>query len=63
MQPFSKDIILKAFDRPDITYFDHPEQFKKHLQALHLDKANLLLMSSGNYGGIDIQNLAEKLVS
>lgn len=63
MQPFSKDVILKAFDRPDVTYFDQPEQFQKHLQALHLDKANLLLMSSGNYGGIDIKNLAEKLVS
>ncbi len=61
-QPFTKETILEAFNRSDLIYFDNPDDFKAYLEHLKLENHNLLLMSSGNYGGIDVQKIANQLI-
>lgn len=61
LQPVSKEQILEAFDREDLIVHTDPTAFKEWLFAQNLDHTAVLMMSSGNYGGLDLQELANKL--
>ncbi|KAB1067488.1 peptidoglycan synthetase [Tamlana haliotis] len=45
--------IAEAFKRDDLIIYTNPEDFKNFLFAQDFDNKALLLMSSGNYGGLD----------
>lgn len=49
----SADDIKKAFKRNDLNVFTEPESFYQFLKAQDFNNTSLLLMSSGNYGGIE----------
>jgi UDP-N-acetylmuramate: L-alanyl-gamma-D-glutamyl-meso-diaminopimelate ligase len=49
----TKDQIQNAFKRDDLVVFTNSDDFLKYLSSLSLANAALLLMSSGNYGGLD----------
>ncbi len=49
--------ITKAFQREDLMVFTNPADFKTFLYTEDLKNASLLLMSSGNYGGLDFNEL------
>lgn len=49
--------INEAFKRDDLIIFTNPADFKTYLYAKDLDNAVLLMMSSGNYGGLDFDEL------
>lgn len=49
--------ILKAFDRDDIVIFTSVEDFKQFLFQQNLNQKNVLLMSSGDYGGLNFDEL------
>ncbi|MCL6264909.1 UDP-N-acetylmuramate--L-alanine ligase [Flagellimonas myxillae] len=49
--------IAGALNREDVTIFTDPEAFQHHLFAKDFDNAALLLMSSGNYGGLDFERI------
>ncbi|MPT36325.1 MAG: peptidoglycan synthetase, partial [Flavobacterium sp.] len=53
--------IAKAFNREDLIIYTNPEDFKQYLFNLNLDNTALLLMSSGNYGGLDFDDV-KKLI-
>jgi UDP-N-acetylmuramate: L-alanyl-gamma-D-glutamyl-meso-diaminopimelate ligase len=53
--------IAEAFQREDLVIFTNPEEFKKHLYAQQYQNASLLLMSSGNYGGLDFEDVKKLL--
>ena len=57
LQPVSKEDIAEAFQREDLTLFTNPEEFKDYLRNLDLTNSVLLLMSSGNYGGLDFEEI------
>jgi UDP-N-acetylmuramate: L-alanyl-gamma-D-glutamyl-meso-diaminopimelate ligase len=57
MQPISKDQIREAFDKEDLIVYTTPQEFKEHLQDLDYSNSVLLLMSSGNYGGLDFEEI------
>jgi len=57
MQPISKDQIREAFDKKDLIVYTTPQEFKEHLQGLDYSNSVLLLMSSGNYGGLDFEEI------
>jgi UDP-N-acetylmuramate: L-alanyl-gamma-D-glutamyl-meso-diaminopimelate ligase len=57
MQPISKDQIRESFDKKDLIVYTTPQEFKEHLQNLDYSNAVLLLMSSGNYGGLDFEEI------
>ncbi|WP_179339952.1 UDP-N-acetylmuramate--L-alanine ligase [Winogradskyella ludwigii] len=55
--------IANAFERDDLIIYTNPEEFKDFLFEQNFDDKSLLLMSSGNYGGLDfdvVKELIEK---
>ena len=57
LEEVSEQQIFDAFKRNDLKVFTNPEGFKKHLFNMNLDNSALLLMSSGNYGGLDFDEV------
>lgn len=53
--------IIEAFDRQDIKVFTSPEKFKTYLFAKTYSNSALLLMSSGNYGGLNFDEVTSLL--
>ncbi len=49
--------IFDAFGRNDLKVFTHPTDFQEFLKVKHFHKDVLLLMSSGNYGGMDFDEV------
>ena len=55
--------ISRAFERPDLKIFTEAVAFKEFVFGQNYNNTVLLLMSSGNYGGLDLEevkNLAEQ---
>lgn len=62
LEEISKEQIENAFQRKDLIVYTHPSDFQSFLQVQEFDDTVLLLMSSGNYGGLDfdeIQNIIQ----
>jgi len=53
----SKEQIANAFERDDLIIYTDPTEFKEFLFSQNLENTALLLMSSGNYGGLDFEEL------
>ncbi|TXE09813.1 peptidoglycan synthetase [Seonamhaeicola algicola] len=49
----SHEQIADAFQREDLIIYTNPDDFKNYLFSQKFDNKALLLMSSGNYGGLD----------
>ncbi|MEP3386205.1 MAG: peptidoglycan synthetase, partial [Flavobacteriaceae bacterium] len=49
--------IANALKREDVTIFTDPVAFQQYLFAQNFDDSSLLLMSSGNYGGLDFDRV------
>ena len=57
----SSSQILKAFQRGDLVVFTDPAAFQDYLFEQDFTDTSLLLMSSGNYGGLDFEKVKEIL--
>lgn len=55
--------IAKAFKRDDLVIFTEPLDFKNYLFDLEFDNTALLLMSSGNYGGLNFDDVKKLITS
>ncbi|WP_452221883.1 UDP-N-acetylmuramate--L-alanine ligase [Lacinutrix salivirga] len=53
LKEVTKAQIATAFERDDLKIYTTPEEFKQFLFSQNFDDKALLLMSSGNYGGLD----------
>ncbi len=49
----SKEQIAQAFERDDLKIYTNPQEFKDFLFEEKLENSAVILMSSGNYGGLD----------
>jgi UDP-N-acetylmuramate: L-alanyl-gamma-D-glutamyl-meso-diaminopimelate ligase len=49
--------IAASFNRDDLVIYTNPKDFKEYLFNLNLDNSALLLMSSGNYGGLNFDEV------
>jgi UDP-N-acetylmuramate: L-alanyl-gamma-D-glutamyl-meso-diaminopimelate ligase len=49
--------IAKAFNREDLIIYTNPKDFKDYLFNLNFENSALLLMSSGNYGGLNFDEV------
>lgn len=49
--------IAKAFERDDLIIYTNPDDFKNYLYSQDFKDKALLLMSSGNYGGLDFDEV------
>lgn len=60
LEEISKEQIETAFNRENLIVYTHPSEFQSFLQVQEFNDAVLLLMSSGNYGGLnfdEVQNM------
>ncbi|ETN96710.1 UDP-N-acetylmuramate--L-alanine ligase [Zhouia amylolytica] len=55
--------ISAALQRDDLKIFTNPDDFKSYLFSLELDNTTLLLMSSGNYGGLNFDEVKDLIKS
>jgi UDP-N-acetylmuramate: L-alanyl-gamma-D-glutamyl-meso-diaminopimelate ligase len=53
--------IKNAFERDDLQVYTNPSEFKEFLFNQNFENTVVLLMSSGNYGGLDFDKLKELL--
>jgi UDP-N-acetylmuramate: L-alanyl-gamma-D-glutamyl-meso-diaminopimelate ligase len=53
--------IANAFNRKDLVIYTSPAEFKDYLFNKNLNNSALLLMSSGNYGGLNFDEVKELL--
>lgn len=51
--------IANAFKRDDLIIYTNPKEFKDYLFTQDFNNKALLLMSSGNYGGLDFEEVKE----
>ena len=57
LKPISKEQIAKAFQRDDLIIYTDPKEFKDYLFTQNLENTALLFMSSGDYGGLDLEEV------
>lgn len=57
----SDDEIKNAFERNDIHIFHKIEQLKAYIKEQQWNNSNLIFMSSGNFNGMDIHQLANTI--
>ncbi|WP_075343954.1 UDP-N-acetylmuramate--L-alanine ligase [Tenacibaculum agarivorans] len=57
LEEISEEQIFDSFQRDDLIVYTNPEEFKAFLFKENLKETALLLMSSGNYGGLDFEEV------
>ncbi|HRI29341.1 MAG TPA: Mur ligase family protein [Chitinophagales bacterium] len=58
LPPVSKQDIEHSFNHPNLTVFTQPTHLENYLLNQSYNQTNLLLMSSGNFGGINLNKIA-----
>ena len=61
LPPLPAAAVAEAFQRPDLKVITDSAELKAFLQAQSWDNANLLLMSSGTFDGLDLASLASEI--
>lgn len=57
LEEVTYDQIAQSFKRDDLIIYTNPADFKNYLFSLDLENSALLLMSSGNYGGLNFDEV------
>ena len=57
LETLQKEQISGAFEKEDLLVFTDPEEFEEYLKSLNYENKVLLLMSSGNYGGLNFNQI------
>jgi UDP-N-acetylmuramate: L-alanyl-gamma-D-glutamyl-meso-diaminopimelate ligase len=63
LEPLSEQDIRNAFANPSLQVFTDASKLKEFLLQQSWKNKNLLLMSSGNFGGINLTELSDKIVA
>ncbi|AXG67919.1 UDP-N-acetylmuramate--L-alanyl-gamma-D-glutamyl- meso-2,6-diaminoheptandioate ligase [Kordia sp. SMS9] len=58
LEEVSEAQIAAAFQRDDLVIYTDPAEFKAYLYNQNLNNTAVLLMSSGNYGGLDFEEFS-----
>ena len=61
LEPLSTQQIAKAFQREDLKVFTQPSDFKDFIDDIEMKDVAILMMSSGNYGGLDLEQLKSRI--
>jgi UDP-N-acetylmuramate: L-alanyl-gamma-D-glutamyl-meso-diaminopimelate ligase len=60
--PYPVEAVKNAFANNNLMFFNNPAQLLNYLEELDITNSNLLMMSSGNFGGINLIELKNKLL-
>ncbi len=61
LEEVTYDQIAQSFQRDDLIIYTNPADFKNSLFSQNLDNSALLLMSSGNYGGLNFDDVQKMM--
>ncbi len=61
LEEISKEQIATSFNREDLIIYTNPLDFQSYLKEEDFSNAVLLLMSSGNYGGLNFEDIKDLL--
>jgi UDP-N-acetylmuramate: L-alanyl-gamma-D-glutamyl-meso-diaminopimelate ligase len=53
LEKITEQQIKTAFERDDLIVYTNPEEFREFLFQQNFENTVILMMSSGNYGGLD----------
>lgn len=59
LKEVSHEQIKNAFDKNDLIIYNNPVLFQEYLFSMNFNDKTLLLMSSGDYGGLNFKDLKE----
>lgn len=62
LPPLSEQQVAAAFQRPDLRVFTDSRQLAAYLRDQNWQHANLLMMTSGTFDGLDLKELAAEVV-
>lgn len=63
MPPLAKEIVYQSFNKKDLIVFNKKEELTEFLLHQQYNNSNLLLMSSGDYDGVNVINFAQQIIS
>ena len=63
LEDIEESQIFEAFQREDLHVFTQPEAFKDSIASLNYKDSVVLFMSSGNYGGLDLNQFTQHIQS
>lgn len=59
LENVEEEDIKEAFQHSNLKIYTNPQLFQEYLKTQNFDNSTLLLMSSGNYGGLDFDTISE----
>ncbi len=62
LEAVTREQIADAFKRDDLIIYTNPDDFKQFIFSQDFKNKALLLMSSGNYGGLDFEEVKELIL-
>lgn len=62
LSPISEDQVVHAFNSPNVKIYTNSENLLEDLKKMNWSNTNLLMMSSGNFDGIDFNKLAGEIL-
>ena len=62
LNPISSEQIANAFQHKNLTIYTDPIEFQEFLKTQNYSNTSLLLMSSGNYGGLNFDTLQNLII-
>lgn len=62
IEPYPAETVKNAFANTNLLFFNEPAELLKYLEKLDISNSNLLMMSSGNFGGINLIGLKNNLI-
>ncbi len=63
LSPISEEEVFKAFGNPNLKVMTDSQQMVAFLESEYTGKENLLIMTSGNFDGIDLKEFSKNLAS
>ena len=57
LEPIDSELIIRSFNHSSLTVIDNYEKLNKKIYDLDLSNSVLLMMSSGDFGGLDIDKI------
>ncbi|MEZ4722444.1 MAG: Mur ligase family protein [Flavobacteriales bacterium] len=63
LDPISREEVKAAFGRDDLIVYTKTEDIQADLRSRNWSQSNLLLMSSGNFGGMNVDEFGRRLLA
>jgi UDP-N-acetylmuramate: L-alanyl-gamma-D-glutamyl-meso-diaminopimelate ligase len=62
MPPLDAQLVREGFERNDLAVYSHRDQLQAWIEQRTLENACVLLMSSGNFDGVDVAGILQKAI-